>query len=286
MPRGGNRNDPLAGWGKENLAAPKRRQAQNVQATQYDDDDGTHRYIPPRGSPPPQGTPTRGRLPSRMRSEYRTPSPSRGPATRGRPPSHMRSEYRTPSFSPQRTTHCDSSYSPPHPFPPARKHICTNEEKSASPFGDTRWPPKGEYLRPLHLRYELSGVKKVIYYNLIYQNTAFEAIEWLRDIEATAAEATSNIPDEEAPQITIMNAFISKKLRVISEGNRGKIWILDKGCKGVWARMESMAEERGAVRVSMGWVTFAVFGICLKGNNGDVLLISWDFPAEQARMPK
>jgi hypothetical protein len=117
-------------------------------------------------------------------------------------------------------------------------------------------------------------MKRRVYYNLIYQDTAFEATEWLIAMEAKAAEATSNIPDEEAPQITTMNAFNSRKMRVISEGKRGKLWILDEGCEGVWARMESMAEERGAVRVSVGWETIAVFGVGLKGNKGDVLLLS------------
>jgi hypothetical protein len=72
---------------------------------------------------------------------------------------------------------------------------------------------------------------------------------------------------------------------MISEGKQDKIWILDEGCEEVWARMGSMAEERGAVKVSMEWETFAVFGIGLKGNMGNVLLVSWDFPAEDVRMP-
>jgi hypothetical protein len=274
--------------GKKNLADPKRRQgqAQNVQATQYDDDDGGRGSVPPRGPLPPRagGTPSRGRPPSRMRcedrtsspsprlnsyasrrppppqhfaegtlsrgqppsrmrSEYCTPSLSRGPPTRGRPPSHKRSEDRAQSSSSRpRTTYqnqsrgtrpqyrSDSNATPPRRrsfSPPRRKRVFTEEEKAACPFSDTRWPPKGEYLRPLHFRYEVNGTKKRVYYNMIYQNTAFEVTGWLLDIEATAAEATSNIPTGEAPQINIMNALNSKKLRVISEGKRGKIWILD-----------------------------------------------------------
>jgi hypothetical protein len=50
--------------------------------------------------------------------------------------------------------------------------------------------------------------------------------------------------------------------------------------------MESMMDERGAVRASVGWETFAVFGMGLKGNKGYILLISWEFPAEQVRMPR
>jgi hypothetical protein len=128
-------------------------------------------------------------------------------------------------------------------------------------------------------------MKRRVYYNMIYQNTASEATEWLIAIEAKAAEATSNIPDEEALQITIMNAFNSKKLRVISKEKRRKIWILNEEYEGVWARMESTAEERGAVRMSIEWETFAVFGVGWTGNKGGVLLISWEFPAEQVRMP-
>lgn len=169
--------------------------------------------------------------------------------------------------------------------PPAKKRVLTEAERSQCPFGDTRWPPPGGHTRPFHLICTDKGLKKRIYYHLIHENIASEAREWLHEIELTAAEATSKIPDEEASQITIMNAFNGKKLRVVSEGKRGKIWILDEGCEEVWARMRSMTEERGAVRVMMGWEKFEVFGVGVKAHKGDVLLVSWPFPAEEVRMP-
>ena len=138
----------------------------------------------------------------------------------------------------------------------------------------------------MHLLYKKNGIMEHTYYHLIHQNTAFEARDWFKTLDARASEATSKVPIEEAPQITIMNAFHSKKLRVISDGRRGKIWLLDEGSEEVWARMQAMQEERGAVRPLMGWETFEMFGMGLKGNNGDMLLISWPFPVEKVRPPK
>ncbi|KAF1915389.1 hypothetical protein BDU57DRAFT_518333 [Ampelomyces quisqualis] len=370
MSGAGNNKDPLAGWRRENLAAPKRPQGQarNAPATQYDDDSPTpasprapipplpppppppqprfanrrSRNIPPPPpnvnrqvsrnplhppSPPPaqppagdRGLPTRGRPPSRVKKPYQSPSSSPGPQTanrgrptRGRPPSRVRKPYRSPSLSPDphhehrgQTTRgrtpskvrkpFQSSSSSPSRSPvqsrntgpqnaQGKKRVLTEAERSECPFGDTRWPPLGEYTRPLHLICEDKGVKKRIYYHLVYDNLAHEAREWQRETDAKAAEATSKIPSEEASQITIMNAFNGKKLRVISEGERGKIWILDEGCEEVWAMMRSMKEERGAVRVTMAWEAFEVFGVGVKAHLGDVLLVSWPFPAEKVRVP-
>jgi hypothetical protein len=318
MSRGGNKNNPPPSSRQYLSRGPPPRQQFKGSA------EGT------------DGTPTRGRPPSNVRSAYCTPSPSRaagGMSTRERPPSRVRSTYQTPSTSPRpRSGHrsysresrppygshsggttrykgesrgtrpengSDSRGTPPRRqsrtsprrsnsaarnAPRGHKRIFTEEERSSCPFDDTRWPPRGEYLCPLHLLYTDEGARERIYYNLIYQNTAFEATEWYRAIEARAAETTSEIPNEETAQTTIVNAFHSQKLRVISEGKRGRIWVLNEGCEEVWARMGSMEDERGAVRVSTEWESFAVFGIGLKGNMGDVLLVSWPFPEKQVRM--
>jgi hypothetical protein len=123
-------------------------------------------------------------------------------------------------------------------------------------------------------------MKKRIYYHLIYENTAFEAINWCKEIDAKATESLERIPDEQPPTITIMNALHAKTLRVVSEGRRGKIWLLEEGNEQVWSRMQSMQEERGAVRIFSEWEEFKCFGKGLKGNKGDVLLVSWKFEGE------
>jgi hypothetical protein len=77
---------------------------------------------------------------------------------------------------------------------------------------------------------------------------------------------------EEAPQITLKTAVHCKKLRVISEGKRGRIWILNGGSEEVWARTGSVKDERGAIRVRGEWESFESFesfGTALKQNMGD-----------------
>lgn len=118
-----------------------------------------------------------------------------------------------------------------------------------------------------------------MYYNLIWGNTADEAEDWKASIMEQAQKGASQIPSDQMPQITIIQALNSKKLTVLGEGKRGKIWLLDEGNAGVWSRVASMQAERGAVRVLTGHEEFQVFGAGLKGNKGNILLVSW--PAEE-----
>jgi len=80
--------------------------------------------------------------------------------------------------------------------------------------------------------------------------------------------------------MTIMHALNSKKLRVLGKGKRGKVWLLEEGSAGIWLRMESMQKERGAVRLMTGNEKFELFGVGLKGKNGDVLLVTWPIGKE------
>jgi hypothetical protein len=95
----------------------------------------------------------------------------------------------------------------------------------------------------------------------------------------------SKIPADELPQMTVMHALNSKRLRVLSEGKRGKVWLLDEGSAGVWVKMQEMQQERGAVRLLTGYEKFVVFGTGLKNFYGDVLLVSWSVPEEEVKMP-
>jgi hypothetical protein len=81
--------------------------------------------------------------------------------------------------------------------------------------------------------------------------------------------------------ITIMNALNSKKLRPVSEGQRGKVWILNEGYEEVWESMRIMNEEKGAVRILSGRERFDVLGIYLEGYKGNILLVSQMVPIDQ-----
>jgi hypothetical protein len=78
-----------------------------------------------------------------------------------------------------------------------------------------------------------------------------------------------------------MNALNSKKLRPVSEGQRGKVWILNEGYEEVWESMRIMNEEKDAMRILSGWERFNVLGICLEEYKGDVLLVSQVVPIDQ-----
>jgi hypothetical protein len=87
-------------------------------------------------------------------------------------------------------------------------------EKARHSSGDMRSPAPGdEWTPPLCL---------------IYENSAFEAREWLQELEVTAAEAQSMLPPDEVPTITNMDALNYKKLHPISGGHRGKLWTSDE----------------------------------------------------------
>jgi hypothetical protein len=259
-----------------------------------------------RGPPPSRRSPNRPSPPQEFRSSSRGPPPYRASsptyrgrdASRGPPSSHNRAPSRTrsppPGFNGRRSQsrgpppnvgrRRNASRGPPPPRAPTPtprpKKRLTEQEKSQCPFGDTRWPPPGEYSTPLHLSYTEQGVKKRIYYHLIYENIAFEAINWCKEVDAKATECLDRIPKEQPPTVTIMNALYASTLRVVSEGKRGKIWLLDEGSEQVWSTLQSMQEERGAVRIFSEWEEFKCFGAGLKGNKGDVLLVSWKFEGE------
>ena len=132
------------------------------------------------------------------------------------------------------------------------------------------------------MRYKDQGKYADVLYHLIYQNNASEAREWLQQIEITTAEAMDRLPGKSLPIATIMNALNKKKLRPLCDGKRGKIWLLDEFSETVWGSMKLVMAEMGALRIMSEWETFEVFGLCIKENNGDILLISQKFD-EQLR---
>ncbi|KAF2823835.1 hypothetical protein CC86DRAFT_297577 [Ophiobolus disseminans] len=151
----------------------------------------------------------------------------------------------------------------------------TDEERVRYPGSDTRWPlPSDVVDKPYHFLYTEKGVTKAIYYHLVYQSTSPKAQEWLNVILDKAFEEADNIPQGEDPQITIMNVLKSRKLKVLSDGVRGKVWLLDQGSAGVWTCIDDIQAEKGTVRLPSGYETFEEFGWGLKGNHEDILLIS------------
>jgi hypothetical protein len=154
----------------------------------------------------------------------------------------------------------------------------TEEQLARIPHGDTRWPAPGEeWSTPLILRYKDQGKHADMLYHLIHQNNALEAREWLQQIEITTAKAMDRLLGKTLPIARIMNALNKKRLRPLSDGKRGKIWLLDEFSEAVWGSMKLLMAEMGAIRIMSEWEIFEVFGLCIKENNGDILLISRKF---------
>jgi hypothetical protein len=176
------------------------------------------------------------------------------------------------------------------------------EEKNECPLDDTRWPPPGTNIaKPLHLLLGDKG-EKCIYYNLIYENDAPQVTYWKAETKskATAAYAEMGLPPapvskegktkeqfkkerEEAKQqesprarTAVMHARSTSMLCDISKGLRGTIWQLDKQHLYVWKCIEVVQKAASHKAVNMGTAheKFEMFGVGLKGINGDLLLVS------------
>jgi hypothetical protein len=105
-----------------------------------------------------------------------------------------------------------------------------------------------------------NGKESKIFYHLIYDNTALEVQDWMRDLDEKATETASKIFADESPLIPIMNALNSKTLKPINEGGRGKVWILDGGGEGHWECMKTMTKKRAVVRPISGFETLTCLG--------------------------
>ena len=206
MPRG----DPLAGWQKENLAAPKRNPqgAAEFPPSVYDD---------PGFAPAPVAESIRAPITS-------IPNPPR--QLQAQEPAR-----RSGGGEPKKIT---------------------ADEQRACPNGDTRWPPpKSSHPKHLQLLLDEKGEKR-IYYHLIHKNSAPEAKIWKSEIKSKAefyynqnfppppavnkeGKSAQHIQQEkEQAEIenkgrargAIIRAKMQRKLREMSFGPRGTIWIL------------------------------------------------------------
>ncbi|KAH3907777.1 hypothetical protein HBI56_182310 [Parastagonospora nodorum] len=210
----------------------------------------------------------------------KSPRPKSRGRTRSRPRVHQKhvpslADLLGPTFS-VRELKLDTP-KPKKVAPSGRKRF-TEEQLARIPHGDTRWPASGEeWSTPLILRYKDQGKHADVLYHLIHQNNAPEAREWLQQIEITTAEAMDRLPGKTLPMARIMNALNKKKLRPLSDGKRGKIWLLDEFSEAVWGSMKLLMAEMGAIRMMSEWEIFEAFGLCIKENNGDILLISRKF---------
>jgi hypothetical protein len=236
------RGDPLANWKKENLAAPRRapHQAHDIQASVYDDHVPGPRRFEPMSEPAdivPQAPPQPQAIPESAAT----------PTSRG----------------------------------------LTEEDKTACPHGDMRWPPpNGSYSNPLHLLLDAKGEKR-IYYDLIYKNRAPEVSFRKQEIKSKAQHnyqqkqsARNNATGEEeksAMRLAIFQAQNSRNLKKVSVGPRGTIWLLDEEHVDVWKCIEMVQKSSPHQAVNLGlegWQKFELFGVGLKGNKDDVLLVS------------
>ncbi len=258
MPQNTPRGDPLENYGRENRAAPKssQQQAQTFQRTIYDDE------IP---APVPAFIQTPQQAPQGI-DPTRLAPPASGDGAHGS----------TTSLK-----------------------LLTAEEKNQCPFGDIRWPPPNVSIsKPLHLLSDKG--EKPIYYHLIYENNSPQVDFWKGPLKAQATEAYAGkgfaLPvskegkskkefkvakekalEDEAPKakMAILQARNMKMLRELSSGPRGTIWQLDEEHLHVWRCTEVVQKVHGAVSLSAERrEIFFLFGVGLKGINGDMLLVS------------
>ncbi|KAF1851036.1 uncharacterized protein K460DRAFT_361786 [Cucurbitaria berberidis CBS 394.84] len=173
----------------------------------------------------------------------------------------------------------------------------------ACPEGDTRWPPpESSYPRPLHLLLDEKREKR-IYYHLIYKNSAPEANHWKQEIKSKAGlfynqkfppppsikkeGKTAHQIQQEKEQAEIENkgrargaiiaAKMQRKLREISSGPRGTIWILEEENAELWSCIEFVQKASPPhYAVNLGATTerFEIFGLGLKGERDHILLMS------------
>ncbi|CAO2649448.1 Nn.00g068330.m01.CDS01 [Neocucurbitaria sp. VM-36] len=270
MPRGKHqtipRGDPLAGWQKQNLAAPKRNQQQVEDFPQsiYDD----HPLANP--TPRPKKTvPSAAPPPQRQTTVQAPPGGGGGGGSRDEGD---------------------------------RKKL-TEKERAMCPDGDMRWPPpNSSHSKPLHLLLDEKG-SKCIYYHLIYKNCAPEAKHWMLEIKSKARffykqkfpprspikqEGRSTkqvqqekeqveIDDKGRARSVIITARMQRKLREISHGPRGTIWILEEENIDVWRCIEVVQKAsppHNAVNLGTIREKFEIFGVGLKGQKDHVLLLS------------
>ncbi|KAI8940723.1 hypothetical protein NX059_001989 [Plenodomus lindquistii] len=272
-----SRGDPLAGWKQENLAAPKpaAQQDYGYQATVYDD----RPPVPMQASGPASSDPLEGW------QEHNLSAPQDAPEAQ----------------SCQQSIH-DHSYPASASSPPPPRKTLTDAEKSACPKGDTRWPPpKTPHAKPLQLLLDDKGSAR-IYYHLIHKNPAPEAKFWKKEILSKAqAFFAQNFPPREPVDIAnqsaqqvqeaqeqaafeeqgrlrnaIMTAKLQRRLRQVSTGPRGTIWLLEEESVEVWKCIEVLqkGDSDKCVRIQGVGERFEIFGVGLKAEKDHVLLVS------------
>lgn len=263
------RGDPLDGWKRDNLAAPKpaAQEGYGYQATVYDDttSGAVQQSI-------------YDALPSVM--DQKPPNPP-SPPSLPLPLSSLQSKQ-TPSVE------------------RAEKGI-TEVEKAACPLGDTRWPPPNTiHTKPLQLLLDDKGEKR-IYYHLIHNNDASEARFWEKEIQAKASssfaakfpaahptdtshmsasaiqQANEQVAFEEKGKLrnAIVAAKLQKKMREVSHGPRGTLWLLEEEIIEVWKCIENlqMGTTDKVVRIGAVVEKYAIFGVGLKAEKDHVLLL-------------
>ncbi|KAH9872860.1 hypothetical protein J1614_005254 [Plenodomus biglobosus] len=297
MSYGGNSNsprgDPLAGWKKENLAAPKvaAQEDYGYQATVYEDRPPTSVQGPNAASLPPALSDPRAGLQGHNRT---TPQHDHVSA-------HSYQETVSGEHPPMKDhQNVQDPVSPPLPQAATSKRM-VDEEKAACPHGDTRWPPpKTSHSKPLQLLLNDKGSQR-IYYHLIHKNLAPDSKFWKKEIQSKAQsffarkfapEERSDTSDKSSQELqdvkeqadfeekgrlrnAIITAQLQKKMRVVSTGPRGTIWLLEEESVETWRCIEVLQKGDPNKAVSIGAVSerFEIFGVGLKGEKDHVLLL-------------
>lgn len=298
MSYGGNSNtrrgDPLAGWKKENLAAPKvaAQEDYGYQATVYDDRPPTSVHGPNAASLPPALSDPLAGL-----QEHNQTTPQHDHVSAQ---SYQETVY---GERPPMMDHQNVQDPVSRPLPQAAtSKTMVDAEKAACPHGDTRWPPpKTSHSKPLQLLLDDKGSRR-IYYHLIHKNLAPESKFWKKEIQSKAQSSFARkFPPEERSDTsgkspkelqdakeeadfeamgrlrnTIITAKLQKKLREVSTGPRGTIWLLEEESVETWRCIEVLqkGDPNKAVRIGAVSERFEILGVGLKVEKDHVLLLS------------
>lgn len=178
----------------------------------------------------------------------------------------------------------------------------TDAEKAACSQCDIRWPPpKSAHPKPLQLLLDDRDPRR-IYYHLIHENLAPESKFSKKEIQSKAQSFfTQKFPPPEASPIpgkspqdlqeaekqadfeekgrlrkAIITTKLQKKMREVSTGPRGSIWLLEEESVEVWRCIEVLqkGDLKKAVRIGPMVERFEIFGVGLKGEKDHVLLLS------------
>ncbi|KAF2865038.1 hypothetical protein BDV95DRAFT_612999 [Massariosphaeria phaeospora] len=249
---GGRGGNPLAGWGQENLAAPKKQTKPPAEEweneSNYSDDTTAPQVGVDDASESSAGGRATGAETGQGRSGrgHTSSSPPQAPA-----PSMPHAVPQTPGPASPSASNAQS--------PPPRAG------------GDNRFPPPGTACpKPIVLRSSDRSTR--YWYHLVHHNAAPESKQWEKEAVARAKAARKARPGQHPPQDQVCMAvkMVPFKMKEVSDGPRGKVYLLDEQDAQV---MGCLLELEGGVVPGLK-ERMCLLGVGLKEVKGDFLVLA------------